>query len=367
MKDDSEEIREEIRCLWVQCGKQYFDENENELQKIELVDYFPKKYPEDVQRPTLGCRAVMQRSLRMITIILKEMPDWKEEVRVHSLKLLWQAVLHCEKACTAKFIEIYPVLAINCMDSEKTIVAEAVKVSQLLGMLLEYDSWIQHGINDLESRHNLGFLRCFTYIYKGSLDEKYKDMARIAGITADPNFSHSLKPRFQEGVLDMVELLVEMYIKSSELLSAGIQNLNLQDNSDIVPHLYTTLVKVIALSDESQEIQNRAKELVIRLAGGDDKVKDLHSQHLNNVLNTIEDLDSEHSELSEPILLLHGMIWYCGFRTQYMDKMNDCIKTVIEHGQPGARIKILSAVSVVCISIFIFFFLCKSNDYLFRA
>ena len=66
----------------------------------------------------------MQRSLRMIKLVLREMGDWKEDVRIHSLKLLGQAVIHCEKALTAMFIDIYPVLAISCMDTDERVVNE---------------------------------------------------------------------------------------------------------------------------------------------------------------------------------------------------------------------------------------------------
>lgn len=84
----------------------------------------PENYIKDIVRPSLGCRAIMERSLRMINIILNEMEDWKDEVRLHSLKLLGQVVIHCEKMLTIKFMEIFPVLSDSCMDGVKSVVNE---------------------------------------------------------------------------------------------------------------------------------------------------------------------------------------------------------------------------------------------------
>lgn len=52
------------------------------------------------------------------------MEDWKEDVRLHSTKLLKQVVLHSEKVLVSKFIEINPVLAKTCNDPEKDVAHE---------------------------------------------------------------------------------------------------------------------------------------------------------------------------------------------------------------------------------------------------
>lgn len=89
-----------------------------------MVDDIPENYMQDIKRPTLGCRAIVQRSLRMLNVTLYEMEDWKDEVRLHSLKLLGQIVIHCEKYLTSKFMDIYPVLAKSCRDSDGAVVIE---------------------------------------------------------------------------------------------------------------------------------------------------------------------------------------------------------------------------------------------------
>ena len=79
-----------------------------ELQKLLLIDAIPENYPNDSiipKRPTLGCRALVQRSLKVLNIVLHEMEDWKEEVRLHSTKLLKQIVIHSESFLAIKLVE----------------------------------------------------------------------------------------------------------------------------------------------------------------------------------------------------------------------------------------------------------------------
>ena len=124
MKDDSPEVRKTIEKEWVKCGFLYYEENESELNTLEIVDEKSSNYPDGVQRPTLGCRALVQRSLRMAKLIMRESSDWKDEVRLHSLKLMFQFVLHAEQKLTTKFFELYPDLAKSCADPVKEISTE---------------------------------------------------------------------------------------------------------------------------------------------------------------------------------------------------------------------------------------------------
>lgn len=192
LKDDSPEIPKTIDPLWKQCGQLYFEENETELSKTEIADFLPENYPKEVVRPTLGCRAIVQRCLRIIPLIMRESSDWKENVRLHSLKLFYQFVLHAEKSLTAKFFEFLPDLAKVCADDEKEIRAEAVKVCNLLGHLLTFGDWIEHGIEALQKNCRLGHLICFHEIYKTSLsgDIEFNHALEVSKIISQDDFCH---------------------------------------------------------------------------------------------------------------------------------------------------------------------------------
>lgn len=332
--------------MWVQCGKQYFNENENELSKIELVDNFPVKYPVGVERPTLGCRAVVQRSLRVVSIILKEIADWKEEVRLHSLKLLWQVVLHSEKSFTMKFIEIFPPLSMSCMDLVQPVANEAMKVAELIGMLLEYDSWKDHAIEALQKTPNLGVLKCFSALYASACHSKVADVHRIATILQDTSICHSLNSKYQEALLVVIDLLVELFLNRP--VEAGITNICLNDDKGTEESLYTLLVKIISLTENNETLQTLGKDILVKLSGGKSNVSKLNSKYLGRVIDSIEDLDSEHSESSDVIILLHGLIVHCGFQKDYLESMKSAITLVLDHASPNAKIKIFAAISKVC-------------------
>lgn len=341
LNDDHQSIRDDIQELWEQCGRQYFNENENELSKIELVDRHPSKYLTGVKRPSLGCRSVVQRSLRVTSIILKEINDWKEEVRLHSLRLLWQVVLHSEKAFTVKFIEILPALSMSCMDQVQPVANEANKVSELIGMLMDYDSWIGLGLEGLEKTPNLGVLKCFAALYTGADNVKAKDVHRIATILQDTNICHSVNSKYQETLLRFIDSLVDLY------LNKPIKNVALNDTTGTEECLYTLLVKITALAEGNENLQQLGEDILIKLARDSSTVPKLHSQYMGRVIDSIEDLDSENSELSDVIILLHGLIVHGGFQKEYLESMKTAITLVLNHATPSAKIKIFAAISKV--------------------
>lgn len=345
LNDDHQSIRNEIQDLWEQCGKQYFNENENELSKIELVDYVPTKYPISVERPTLGCRAVAQRSLRVTSIILKEIVDWKDEVRLHSLKLLWQVVLHSEKAFTVKFIEIFPTLSVSCMDQVQPVANEAMKVAELIGMLLEYGSWKDYAVEALQKTPNLGVLKCFSALYTGADQSKAIDVHRITTILQDTSICHSLKSKYQEALLGLIDLLVELFL--DQPVEVGVTNIHFNDDKGTEECLYTLLVKIISLTENNEILQKLGKDILEKLSRDPSNVSKLHSKYLARVIDSIEDLDSENSELSDVIILLHGLIVNCGFQKEYLESMKTAITLTLDHASPSAKIKIFAAISKV--------------------
>ncbi|KAL1373728.1 hypothetical protein pipiens_018488, partial [Culex pipiens pipiens] len=142
LTDETPEVRDDILARWKAAGELYYAENETELAKTKLIDKPAPNYPAaEYERPTLACRAIVQRSLAIVNLILHEMEEWKEDIRLHATKLLKLVVLHAEKAFSTLFMETNPVLAKTCMDSDREVAAEALRVARLCGILLEYDTW----------------------------------------------------------------------------------------------------------------------------------------------------------------------------------------------------------------------------------
>lgn len=345
LKDDFEDIQNEIRDLFIQCGEKYFEENEQELQRIELIDKeFPcSNYTKTVakERPTLGCRALIQRSLRMIGIMLNEMLDWEESVRLHSLKLLWEVVLYAENAFTCKFMEVFPVLSKTCQDDERSVVKEAQRVALLMGQLLNYDDCMAHGMRYLEKYpNNLGLLRCFCSIFAGAeIKDKKNSIENISKLISTSEMCHNLNETYQSALLDLIEQLIEMHLDKVEI------DLNANEEKFI----FEALVKTIALTNahKNEQIASHGMNLYEKFYRMSENRTALQGKYMENVIISIEDLDCEHTERSERIIMLFGCIKLCGFQIEYCDPLQTAIQMVLEHSNANAQIKILSGVSMV--------------------
>lgn len=315
---------------------------------MELVDKRPSNYPENIVRPTIGCRAIMERSIRMIQCILKEMQDWKEEVRFHSVKLLYQVILHSEMAIIAKFIEIFPILSKCCCDKEKPIVAEARKSSCLLGNLLNFTDWITPALDELKKSTNLGVLICFSELFQGAhVSVKSKNIKEILQLLADPSKCQNLKSEYQSELLELIDHLCNLYLSNEHQLEN--LNLNTSETGKIEQLFYEIILKIIALSlsPDAADVHEKGTLILSKLAKNPLELSELHGKYLKNILESIEDLDTENSERAEPIILLYGLLCFCGFQHEYLETAKVCIKMVMENSGPGAKIKILSGISIV--------------------
>lgn len=355
LKDDLIDIREEINALFIRCGDQYFEENEKELRRIELIDHeFPcSNYTETVakKRPTLGCRALVQKSLRMIQIIVKEIQDWKEPVRLHSLKLLWEVVLFAEKAFTCKFMEMFPVLAKACQDDEKSVVKEAKRVAFLMGQLLDYTDWMEHAVRDLKKYPSyLGILRCFNSLFAGAeLEHKRNSIEDLAKLISSTEMCHNLNNIYQNDLLDLIKQMVVIHLDKANMIEQPGSESSSNLLADEERYLFEILVKTVALANahENEEITTNGMKLYEQFCKGPENRVILQGKYMKDIINDIEDLDCEHSERSERIVMLFGCIKLCGFQKEYFYAIQSAVKMILDNSTANAQIKVLSGVSMV--------------------
>lgn len=349
------QIRDEIEMRFIRCGEQYYQENEFELQKLAIIENeFPcANYKETIieKRPTLGCRAIVQRSLSMISIIVNEMIDWKESVRVHAIKLLWEMVLFAEEAFTPKFIDVFPVLAKCCQHDESDVVTESQRVAYLIGQLLKYEDWMPHVMKSLKTYPtNLGILRCFDSLFAGAdPSAKRQSVNDISKLISTTEISHSLKEHFQSSLLDLVDRMVAMYFENVKRYGQRENKCESENEIFEEKYLFDILVKTIALSydHENDTIHKRGIEIFDRFCQSDQNRIYFQAKYMEDIIESIDDLDCEHSEYSERIIRLHGFIKFCGFQKEYFQSMKNAIKLVLENSTSHAKVKVLAAVAMV--------------------
>lgn len=231
------------------------------------------------------------------------------------------------------------------MDQVQPVANEAMKVAEVMGMLLEYDSWKDHGLEALEKTPNLGVLKCFSALYSGAGYYKTNDLHRIATILQDVSICHSVNPKYQEALLVLIDLLVDLFL--DQPAEIAIKQICLTDDKGTEECLYTLLVKLIALTEANESLQKLGKCILVKFSKDPSTVSKLNSKYLGRVIDSIEDLDSENSELSDVIILLHGLIVNCGFQKEYLQSMKTAITLVLDHATPSAKIKIFAAISKV--------------------
>lgn len=355
LNDEIIEIREEINELFIECGNKYFQENEKELQKLELLEAeLPcSAYSETVSkiRPTIGCRAIIQRSLRMVNIVVRELIDWQENVRLHSLKLLWQFILHAEKAITSKFIDIFPALSKCCQDDEKFVVKEAQRVAFLMGQLLNFDDWLSNALKILEKYPtNIGTICCFSHLYAGASNEsKSMSVNTITKLISTTDICCNTKSSYQSALLNLIEHLIDIYLEKMRPNDNSVE-LTTQACAVDEKYLFDIIVRTTAstYAHDDYEITERAIKIYEKFCGEYENRIALQAKYGANILNeNIDNLDCECSEQSESIIMLYGYLTLFGFQAQFSNDMITAIKLVMKNGTSNAKVKILAGMSSV--------------------
>lgn len=383
MIDESVEIREEIGQQFVEVGRQYYEENESDMQKIALTDDPVPNYNWiHKPRPTMACRHLVARRFQQIRVVASEMQDWKEDVRLHSLKLLSLIVFYSEENFYRHFEEIYPALVKCCQDTDSKVVKEAIYIAKLIGTFLMFEFWFERKLlhlRDMKGSTAVGVLRCFSAMFSGaSVDDKMHEVERLTGLLSCWEVVHILSAQFQLALLEFTEQLLDLHFHK---INIGVP-LEEDCNCEIRPKLEQTpqtsadekqktgendskppkfhkkleerflmqiLVKIISFANGigDETLRERALVVLNKLAGSADNLESLYEDHVGDFIDLIQDLELEHSERSDRILLLSGCLSLCGFRRSYFNEAKEALKAVLKNSEPNAKIKILSAVSIV--------------------
>lgn len=374
----------------MECGQQYYNENESDLKKVSLVDHPVPNYASiNRPRPTLGCRALVQRRFEQIPIIVRELQDWKEEVRLHSLKLLHLIVFYAESNFCRHFDAVYTALAKCCQDTDVKVVAEAKNVGKLMGVFIKYQFWFERKLENMKNMKNVasvGVLRLFGSLFSGVLlENKMHEVERVSCLLSYWEVFHNLDPRFQNALQDLAEQLIDLYLYKIEIkfpvdevivenVKASEKSTNVRNKESkpstltddreeikdeiIKPKFYKSLeerfllqimVKVWAFSDGNDDkgLQEKAMAAFLKLAKAPENLPRLYEAHLGDLIGLIQELELEHTERSDRIILLCGCLKLCGFRKQYFIVMKNALVAVLRNSETNARIKILSAISMV--------------------
>lgn len=302
MHEETIEVQEEIEGLWIEAGELYYLENQNELQQLNLIDVIPDAYPDYIKRPTLGCRALVRKSLRVLNAILHEMEDWKEDVRLHATKLLMQIVVHSEDYLATKYFDINAVLCKTCQDEEASVAKQAIEVAKLVGHFVDAKTWSKYIFEELKLRQNkLGIFKCLNALYQSSSDaQRFDNASELSQILLDTSICHNSSETFQ---LELMKLL--------ETLIAGVPYNSEKD----FENFYIIALKSTAVSYDNDVVKSVGVKVLNQLGVKVNKDNSsMHKQFLKSALETLDHLDKANGGAFEQVTILYGIICLCGFQ-----------------------------------------------------
>jgi dynein assembly factor 5 len=288
----------------------YYEENQSELQNLNLIDDLPKNYPSSIEkRPTLGCRAIVRKSINVLNIILHEMEDWKEDVRLHSTKLLMQIVIHSEEHLATKYYDMNAVLCKTCHDQEPAIAKLALNIAALVGHFVKQDVWSKYAFEELKIRQNkLGCIKCINALYSNSEDEKrFDNLHDLLQILLDSSICENNSSIFQTELLQLLDTIL-----CGLDINAKTNDNNDEDNDETIKHFYMILLKTTSTGYDNDDIRSCGICIMKRIIDkcNLDSLSLLHSKYLKATLKSLDLLDKGNHEQT---LILYGIISICGF------------------------------------------------------
>lgn len=150
---------------------QLYEEEWNDRVKDEM-DYSP----EVENRPGVGCRHLARENTqKIVNQMLAGMGDWNVDVRVKSTQILAAFSRFCEEKITGYAGVILPVLYKVLAADEASMVAEAFKVAELIGLYVEPDVYLDVLLPALKTGaggstpYRMGCLRTLRGILAGTL------------------------------------------------------------------------------------------------------------------------------------------------------------------------------------------------------
>jgi dynein assembly factor 5, axonemal len=296
-------VRVEIQEKWEEAGELYYKENQSELQDLELIDTEPKNYPVIIpKRPKIGCRALVRRSLQVLNSVLHEMEDWKEDVRLHSTKLLMQIVIHSEDHLATKYYDINAVLCKTCQDQEADVAKIALQVAALVGYFTKQETWSKYAFEETKIRQNkTGCIKCLNALYQNSYDEKkFENLSQLMEILLDSSICHNNSENFQSELIKLMHTLLP-----------GVKI----DDDEMIRKFYIIILKTTAISFDNISVRDAGMSLLKLLSENcnAESLSKMHETYLKSALKTLE-FDKGYDE---HISILCGIICICGFEVNF--------------------------------------------------
>ncbi|ENN76488.1 hypothetical protein YQE_06941, partial [Dendroctonus ponderosae] len=228
--DEVEATRIQAHALWQKVGQQFQQESEKDFKDIlDFLTDTPCGYPTHLQRPSLGCRVLVQRNIDKIAgAVSNELLSWQEDVRVRCSQLLCSLVLHGENKYNPQ--SLLPAMYSAATDDDKRVVENIVEASKIIGyvfvqslfnpnaayvlfsVFVTYETWSKLIIPVIENECHFGPLKVLAGLITGApKSEISKGLETLSQVLSEDQICCSRKKHFQLALLECVRALMSKY------------------------------------------------------------------------------------------------------------------------------------------------------------
>lgn len=304
--DEIPEIRLLATDLWRQVGAQWEKENEKEIKdKLDFLLTPPTYYPEEVERPGLGCRELVLRNLgRLMPAISHDVTDWLVPTRVRTSQLLSVLLFHAEDHSTQHLQPLLATLYQACADTERDVVSNCLAAAKLLGTFVPPAAFLRLQLDHVTTLSSSSQpwvpLMVLAAVLGGCPRPLLKPhLEQIANTLAQPDVCQDFQQiMYLEQLLACVDVLLHQCESDCGVISL---------------QLLQVLVTVQSLSTETH-LSEKALETTQHLCKvqGLDSALELYRQHMAQLLDWLSASVNTWSSYSPQRLQLHIIVTQSG-------------------------------------------------------
>ncbi|XP_041363360.1 dynein assembly factor 5, axonemal-like [Gigantopelta aegis] len=266
--DEQPEISDLADTLWHDIGMKYEGENESDLKdKMDFAAADPSHYPQNVERPNLGCRTLVMRHLsKILPGLLRDIGDWVVETRVKSAALLYTLLLNAEDYVTQHMEKLTSSMYKACMDEDKRVVTDVRRAAELIGYFVQPEVWCKLVLTNVRQTQCSGSLMVLASVVRGSERHALKDyISQICNVIASPEICQSIQTDVHLQLLACIDAILDVLQEDSVIIS--------QD-------LFTVLLTVLSQSQEPA-VKQQVNGLQLKLGQTEclESVAEVYSRH----------------------------------------------------------------------------------------
>ncbi|KAG1676016.1 Dynein assembly factor 5, axonemal [Nymphon striatum] len=313
LNDEISEIRQEARKVWDEAGKLYENENEFEL-KEQLYTQF-SNYPENVIRPRLGSRILIQQNFsKIIKAVINDLKDWIIETRIKSAILLWTLILHEEDQIAQHLNQILPAIYKASSDREQEVVNWVGKCGKLIGCFIKPSIWKPLVFAQIENSVHGQSLFNLSNIAEGANHlELEGHIDEISLIIFKDDIMYTYENQLQSQLIYCLEVFSKNVINKAvqhRIFFAAISA------SSLVPHL-----------------QNQADEVLINLSkvGNLESTDSLYRLHMPNSIDKLMKNYDKWMITSYEVVIINSLIRRSGKVVgEHLDKIVPLFQVILK-------------------------------------